>query len=629
MRRLLAALLSASTLIASGAAAAQEPAPTLEVGPVDAAAHPQVTTMLTAPAALGGVSLEPGSVTVTESGQERPAEIVRLPGDQLEVVLVVDTSGSMRGAAFAAAKEAASAFIAQLPVDARVALVAFGSSPQVASPLAPDHLAAIGAVQGLEARGETALYDAVRLGTEQFGAAGSRRSLIVLSDGGDTASKIPIEEAAASVSAAGAHLDVIELVTTESARQALDRLAAAGGGSVVPATDPSALSGIYDALAASLANEYQLTWRSTAHGPTPVTIEVQQGEVLARHDVVVEYPAAPVTTAAQAVRPPPPVVAATVPGDSPVWLLVVGAGCVAAALFLVALQVTRPALRRRRLTRLGAPSAMRPATTTLGEMSVRAAAAAEHALDRGDRRVDLDRRLEQAGVSLRAGEFVVLVLSAIVVGAITGFLIAGPFFAAVLGALCFGGSKVALGVLRDRRRRKFSEQLSDTLQLLAGSLRAGYGLLQAVDALSKEAPEPTSSEFRRLVVETRLGRDFSQCLTAMAERLDTEDFEWVVQAIDINREVGGDLAEVLDTVGATIRERNQVYRQVKTLTAEGRMSAYVLISLPLLMAAYQALVNWDSFRLLTFGPGLVMSVVGLVMLTIGGLWFRVLCKLDY
>jgi tight adherence protein B len=186
-----------------------------------------------------------------------------------------------------------------------------------------------------------------------------------------------------------------------------------------------------------------------------------------------------------------------------------------------------------------------------------------------------------------------------------------------------------LKIRRSQRRRKFSDQLSDTLQQLAGSLRAGYGLMQAIDALAKESSEPTSSEFRRLVVEARLGRDVSSSLHSMAERIGTDDFEWVVQAIDIHREVGGDLAEVLDTVASTIRERNQVMRQVKTLTAEGRLSAYILLALPVVLAGALRLINPDYFVLFTSGPGLLLAGFAVAMLAGGALWFHKLCQLEY
>ena len=622
------------TLLWGAPAAAQETAPLpLEVDSIDASAHPRVTAVLTAPPELGGAALEPGAVVVTEGGEARPVEVVRLPDERLEVVLVIDTSGSMRGAAFTAAKEAASAYITRLPANARVALVSFGTTPQVASPLADDRAALLGAVQGLESRGETALYDAVRLATEQFsGEAGSRQSIVVLSDGGDTASSIAVGDAVAAVAAAGAQLDVVELVTTESARSALDQLAAAGAGQVAPAGDPSALAGIYDRLAQSLISQYALTWESGAFASTSVTFTLDQAGIAAERQLQLEYPAAAVTTAPAPVATAPRSFEdpASAPARVAAWLLPAGAGCVAVALFIFGLNLFVPSGRRRRLARLGPfVRSATPKPSTLSDLTGRAAAVAEGALDRQGRRGPLDKRLEQAGIALRAGEYVVLALSAVVVAIVLGLLISGPVTALLLAALAATVAHLAPNVLRRRRRRAFSEQLSDTLQLLAGSLRAGYGLLQAVDALSKECAEPTNHEFRRLVVEIRMGRDLSEALAAMAERLDTEDFDWVVQAIEINREVGGDLAEVLDTVSNTIRERNQVLRQVKALTAEGRFSAYILLALPFVLAGAMYLLNPDYMRLLTFGIGLVMTAVAGIMLFVGALWFRALCKLEY
>ena len=144
--------------------------------------------------------------------------------------------------------------------------------------------------------------------------------------------------------------------------------------------------------------------------------------------------------------------------------------------------------------------------------------------------------------------------------------------------------------------------------------------------MAREAPAPTGEEFRRVVLEIRLGRDLTDALHDMAGRVRTEDFRWVVQAIDIHREVGGDLAAILDTVGGTIRERNQLLRQVSALTAEGRLSAYILVALPFVLAFLLRMVNPGYFSLLTHGPGLAMTGVGIVMLSAGALWFRKLCQ---
>ena len=165
---------------------------------------------------------------------------------------------------------------------------------------------------------------------------------------------------------------------------------------------------------------------------------------------------------------------------------------------------------------------------------------------------------------------------------------------------------------------------------MASSLRAGFGLLQAVDAVARESEAPTSEEFRRLVTESHLGRDLSESLAAMAERVHNEDFSWVVQAIEIHRTVGGDLAEVLDNVSTTIRDRNRIRRQIDALSGEGRLSAMVLFLLPLGMIVVLQVVNPGYLGELTGSSlGQVLIAIGAGLMIVGGLWLRRLTRLVF
>ena len=137
-----------------------------------------------------------------------------------------------------------------------------------------------------------------------------------------------------------------------------------------------------------------------------------------------------------------------------------------------------------------------------------------------------------------------------------------------------------LGIKRSRRRKAFGRSLPDTLQLMSGSLTAGLSLAQSIDTIVNEGTEPIASEFRRVLVETRLGVSLETAMEGVAERYDSKDFAWVVMAINIQRKVGGNLAELLDTVANTIREREYMRRQVSALAAEGKLSAFVLGGLP-------------------------------------------------
>ena len=163
-----------------------------------------------------------------------------------------------------------------------------------------------------------------------------------------------------------------------------------------------------------------------------------------------------------------------------------------------------------------------------------------------------------------------------------GFLLGRCESSRVLG-LVLGGIVLPWIYLKWRHRRRlsaFNAQLAETLGLMAGGLQAGLSLPQAVDSVVREGNEPMAGELRRALVEQRLGVDITDALEGVGERMESEDFGWVVMAIRIQREVGGNLAEILHTVADTLREREYLRRQVRALSAEGRLSGYILAGLP-------------------------------------------------
>jgi tight adherence protein B len=244
-------------------------------------------------------------------------------------------------------------------------------------------------------------------------------------------------------------------------------------------------------------------------------------------------------------------------------------------------------------------------------------------LARSGRTAKLTAALENAGKTIRPGDFLLLVLAATLAATAIGLALSGLPLALLFGIVTLLVSKMALRTLASRRRARFADQLDDSLQLLAGSLRAGHSLLRALDAVSRDAEAPTSVEFSRIINETRVGRELADCLNETALRMGSDDFTWVAQAIAIHREVGGDLAEVLDTVGHTIRERNQIRRQVKALSAEGRMSGMVLMVLPIGVCGFLMLTNPSYLGKLTHSMlGWSMVAAAVIMITVGGLWLR-------
>lgn len=238
--------------------------------------------------------------------------------------------------------------------------------------------------------------------------------------------------------------------------------------------------------------------------------------------------------------------------------------------------------------------------------------------------------LENAGLRLSQADFVLLVIIGSFVGALVGLVVAGPLLAILLVIAAPFVGHVVVGFLAGKRRTKFGDQLGDTLQLLSGSLRAGHSILRAIDAAANESQAPTSEEMRRVVSETSLGRDLLLSLNDTAERMQNEDFVWISQAIQINREVGGNLAEVLDQVNETIRERNEIRGHIKSLAAEGKFSAYILMALPVGIVAMLMMVSPGYMdKMVTTMLGWILIVASIILMIVGGLWMRKIIDLKF
>lgn len=302
-------------------------------------------------------------------------------------------------------------------------------------------------------------------------------------------------------------------------------------------------------------------------------------------------------------------------------LLVLGLAALAIALLLLALVVLPGGPDRVPLSRLD-PS-VAPPTSALAGAGAAAGAAVEKALVKRGRLAAGAAALENAGIAMSLPDFVVLVAMATIGTAAVGVLLTGLVLGLLLALLVPLGARLLVSFKAGRRRARFADQLDDALQLMAGSLRAGHSLLRAVDSVSVDAGAPMSEEFARIINETRVGRDLGDALDEVAARMGSDDFTWVAQAIQIHREVGGNLAEVLDAVGHTIRERNGIRRQVKALSAEGKLSAVVLMALPFGIIGFISMSNpgyLEKFTQSLLGYGMLAVAAG--MLLVGAVWLK-------
>lgn len=313
--------------------------------------------------------------------------------------------------------------------------------------------------------------------------------------------------------------------------------------------------------------------------------------------------------------------------EAPVMMMVAGVLLIFAAIVVLFTVVLKPRhtipLSRRRPDVAAAASRLTVLTdTAVGAIDKQLKGKKDFLVSR--------EKLERAGLKTQPANFLLMTAAGALAGSVFGFLLGGLFFAILMFAVVPAGMLAYLSVLTSRRKSKFDEQLPDTLQMLTGSMRAGHSLLRAVDASARESEAPMSEELSRIVNETRIGRDLGESMIDVSSRTGSEDFAWIAQAIEIHREVGGDLAEVLDHVGETIRDRNQIRRQVKALSAEGKMSAAVLMGLPVVLFFALILINKQYAETFTSTvPGYLMLGVAAVMLTAGGFWLSRLIKPKY
>lgn len=599
-----------------------------------------VELVVALPAAIGEVAPTPENFGITEGGSRR-SFIVEEIDQAVDITLVIDTSGSMRGAPLQEATRAASDFIGQLPDSARVSIISFGAQPQVLTAFTDSRDASKLSVNSLQARGETALWDAlVEASRVTSGANSEERYIILLSDGGDTTSEQDQETAVSALTEAGAALYAITLETAESDHSALISTAASVGGTVLTTDDPAALRALYGEIGDRLNHRYRILFSSTETGERRIGVSVAIDGAVATAKTTVETaesdsatPAQVATNGSETVKPDlvgeSILGAFTAPsaglvGGTSLWL---GAAALFVALLSVAVLAVDPF--GTRVQSLGTYSAASTGRKVSG-LGQRAASAADRAIAKHDDDKGLDQALDAAGINMRPGEFAMLSLGIVIAFGLGASILWNAATAIVVVLIGSGLVLATVSMKISRRRKKFAEQLHSTITILVGSMRAGRGLPQALELVASEASSPTAEEFRRVTVESRVGRDQVASLEAVAERMKNEDLRWIAQAIGINKELGGDLTELLDNLASVIRDRGRLKLQVQSLSAEGRMSAWVVGALPVAIFAYMHVTNRDYVRLLyTTNSGLTMFVAGLVFMLLGSIWMKKLVDIRY
>ncbi len=224
--------------------------------------------------------------------------------------------------------------------------------------------------------------------------------------------------------------------------------------------------------------------------------------------------------------------------------------------------------------------------------------------------------LLQADFRLAATEYILLVLAVTVLGALLGFLISGQLISAIVaGTISFFGPSIFVKVRKAKRRRAFANQLVDVLNQIVGSLRSGYGLVQSLDVVAGQLPAPAGEEFTRVVREVQLGHPLLVALSNLADRIENEDLVMITAAINTNQQVGGNLAEILETVAETIRERVRIKQEIQVMTAQQAISGYILVFMPIALGAVLLIIN-PTYQMRLFTPGITLCIPSVAALGI-------------
>ena len=566
------------------------------------------------------VRISVGGTTVDGTVQYAESSITNTTTAQ-SMMLVIDSSGSMTGDKQRATNRAVTQFLAIAPENAQIGVVSFSRTARLLTAPTTDRATVLNAVAALKSSGDTALFDAVTLAAHVLGDS-RPCTLVVLTDGQDTTSKASLADTEHVLSSGMCAASFVGLQTDKLTFKSLQELAAAGRGRAFTAADAEGIAGVF---AQSL---------TTTNAAIEITADFPAGfphrDQAISVDLSINRIHVGFTARAEPVGPP-----AASPVTSTVLFSL--AATVFGAIFLLIWLLTEGTdrARRRRVDALIAEYAMRRIESTGVVHEDTVVETLEDLirpiLAKTKRSAPMALRLEGAGLNLSAEAWTLIRLGLSLVFAIIAGIASGTAVTALAVGVPAGfiAPQTWLNHRRAKRCKRFEEGLPDALMLMASSLRSGFSLDQAIVAASDQAESEVSGELRRAVQEIRIGSPLEAALDRIADRTDSSDFRWVVTALRIQRKSGGNLAELLITVSHTVRQRAQMGREVAALTAEGRLSAYVLIGLPIVLFAFLMLTQPSYLEpLWKTSTGLMLSGSGVVMLLVGWLTMKRLIRVD-
>jgi tight adherence protein B len=568
-------------------------------------------------------ALSHSQVHITENGQAVSGAVVRpiasAGAGDFGVVLAIDISPSMRGAPIAEAMAAARALAAQRTGKQELAVVTFDRRANVVLPLTDNPRAIARALAHTPPVGSGAyIYNALTVAVQQLANAKiAAGAVILLSDGASVGANPQrghhVTATAIGNAAAAAHAQIYTVGLRDGSYtpQRMSLLARVGGGAFIESSS-SQLAGVFTRIEAGLTNAYVIHYRSQA--PLGRRVEVSIGVDGVPQQATLTYTS------------PPPVAAPSANHKAPpsFWvstLALVLFSCAAALLIGLGLFVfLLPRLRRDRIRQRVAeftakevpqiPQPSRPKTS-------RSLLALERVLERTRWWPQFKANVEVAGIDRPAIELLALCASATIVCAVLLGLAFGTVVVSILVLLI--GPLALRAIVKARLHKQhelFADQLPTHLQELASTMRAGHSLVSGITSMAQAAPEPSHSEWTRVVADEQLGKPLEEAMRPLGERMESDDIGQVALVAALHNRTGGNMAEVLERVADSVRERAELQRELRALTAQARLSRYVVTALPVGVAALIALINPGYLRPLfhtTAGVVLVFIAAGLVI----------------
>jgi tight adherence protein B len=620
------AIAAAAALALSATAAAAEELKAV----ITKAPFPQRSLVVSLPT---GMRIDASRVTVQENGEDVrglyvvPADAAA--GKRFGAVLAIDTSNSMRGEPIAAAMEAARAFVARLNPGQPLAILTFGGSPRVLLRFTTNRAAIVAALAKTPKLSEgTGLYDGVVASTALVRRARvSPGTIVLLTDGRDVGSKATLDDATRAASRQRVRVFAIGMHSPAFEPEPLQVLADAAGGSFIEAASTRDLAAIYDSLGVRLASEYVITYRSLARLGSEVDVSITVAGVDGTARDAYRAP-----SLADQAGPPFHRSFAQRLWSSPLSM-VLAALLVSALTALVVLLTLRPrsaALKRRladfvSLAQAEPEEERRKSQLSSDELLRRA----ESPFHRVRGWTKFKEELEIAEVEMPALQIVLwTALGTVVVMWLIATLTGVGLFA-VFGLVV---PWIVRSMLKRKLRKKrdaFAEQLPDNLQVLASALRAGHSLIGALSVVVEESAEPSRSEFRRVIADEQLGVPLEDALSVVVYRMNNKDLEQVALVAALQRRTGSSAAEVIERVTETVRERFELRRLINTLTAQGRLSRWIVSLLPPALMVVITFINPNYLKpLFETSGGRILLVIATFMVIMGSLVIKKIVEIE-